>query len=224
MSESEFPAFAHALAVGRKLDLDLPDSRAVQDAYAEAQAVSSPWLFNHVVRSWLFGASLARTRGLAPDAELVAVAVLLHDIGLARESVPDCRFEVVGADVGRAFALAHDMSERRAETIWDAIALHTTASIARHKGVDVACSGMGIGCDYGGFGCQELGDGDKEAILSAYPRLQMKEEMTTCLSNLARNQPDITRDNFIADFGTKYVPGYVRFSAVDLLHQAPFAE
>ncbi|HYN45387.1 MAG TPA: HD domain-containing protein [Allosphingosinicella sp.] len=224
MSESEYPAFSHALAVGRKLVLDLPDSRAVQDAYAEAQAESSPWLFNHVVRSWLFGASLARKRALTPDAELVAVAVLLHDIGLARDSVPDRRFEVVGADVGRAFALAHDMGERRAETIWDSIALHTTASIGRHKSVDVACSGMGIGCDYGGFGYQELGDGDKEAILSAYPRLQMKEMMTTCLSNLARSQPDTTRDNFIADFGTKYVPGYVRFSAVDLLHRAPFAE
>ena len=33
-----------------------------------------------------------------------------------------------------------------------------------HKGVDVACSGMGIGCDYGGFGYQELGDGDKEVV------------------------------------------------------------
>ena len=121
------------------------------------------------------------------------MAVLLHDIGLARDSVPDRRFEVVGADVGRAFALAHDMGKQRAETVWDAIALHTTASIGRHKGVDVACSGMGIGCDYGGFGYQELGDGDKETILSAYPRLQMKEMMTTCLSNLARSQPNTTR-------------------------------
>ena len=125
---------------------------------------------------------------------------------------------------GRAFALALHMGERRAETIWDAIALHTTASIGRHKGVDVACCGMGIGCDYGGFGCQELGAGDKDAILSAYPRLQMKEMMTTCLSNLARSQPDTTRDNFIADFGTKYVRGYVRSSAVNLFHHAPFAE
>ena len=224
MSESENPDFAHALAVGRTLDLDLPDSRAVQDAYAQAKAESSPWLFNHVIRSWLFGAKLARIRALAPDAELVAVAVLLHDLGLARDIVADRRFEIVGADAGRAFALAHDMGERRAQTIWDAIALHTTASIGRHKGVDVACSGMGIGCDYGGFGYQELGDGDKKAILSAYPRLQMKEMLTTCLSNLARRQPDTTRDNFIADFGTKYVRGYVRSSTVDLLHHAPFAE
>ena len=47
----------------------------------------------------------AQQRKLAPDAELVAMAVLLHDLGLARGGAPDRRFEVVGADIGRAFAL-----------------------------------------------------------------------------------------------------------------------
>jgi hypothetical protein len=161
-----------------------------------------------VARSWLFGAKLAQRRALNPDAELVAVAVLLHDLGLAR----------------RAFALAHDMGERRAEMIWDSIALHTTASIAQHKGTDVACCQHGIACDYGGVGYQEMGDSDKTAILSAYPRLHMKNQLTTCLCVIAKNHPNTTKDNFIADFGLKYVPGYTRASSVDFLHQAPFAE
>jgi hypothetical protein len=116
------------------------------------------------------------------------------------------------------------MGERRAEAIWDAIAMHTSPSIAQFKSVDVACTGSGIGCDYGGFGYQELSEGDKKAILSAYPRLQMKNALTTCLCDIARNHPNTTRDNFIADFGVKFVPGYARASSVDLLHQAPFAE
>jgi HD superfamily phosphodiesterase len=91
------------------------------------------------MRSWIYGASLVQRRALSPDAELVAVAVLLHDLGLARGGSPDRRFEVVGADLGRAFALLHNMGERRAESVWDAIALHTTASIARYKGTEVAC-------------------------------------------------------------------------------------
>ena len=85
MSGSEKPNFSNALAVGRELDLTLPDSRAVRDAYAQAETESQPWLFNHVMRSWLYGAKLAQHRGLAPDAELVAVAVLLHD--------PLCQYE-----------------------------------------------------------------------------------------------------------------------------------
>src|SRR5216683_2051631 len=203
VSQNEKPDFSKALAVGRELDLKLPDSRTVQDAYAEAETESQPWLFNHVVRSWLYGAKLTQHRGLAPDAELVAVSVLLHDLGLARGGAPDRRFEVLGADLGRAFALSHDMGERRAEAVWDSIALHTIASIAQHKGPDVACCQIGIACDYGGLGYNEL---------------------TTCLCGIAKNHPNTTRDNFIADFGLKYVPGYMRPSSVDFLHESPFAE
>ncbi len=162
MSGSEKPDFSNAMAVGRELELKLPDSQVVRDAYTQANAESQPWLFNHVVRSWLFGAKLAERRTLKPDAELVAVSVLLHDLGLARGGAPDRCFEVVGADAGRAFALSHNMGERRAETVWDSIALHTTASIAHHKGTDVACCQHGIACDFGGVGFQELSDGDKK--------------------------------------------------------------
>ena len=224
MSGTEKPDFSTALALGRELDLKLPDNQIVRDAYAQAEAESQPWLFNHVVRSWLYGAKLTQRRALTPDAELVAVAVLLHDLGLARGGAPDRRFEVVGADIARAFARTHDMGERRAEAVWDSIALHTTPSIAQHKGTDVGCCQHGIACDYGGVGYQEMGDSDKKAILSAYPRLDMKNQLTTCLCGIAKNHPNTTKDNFIADFGLKYVPGYTRASSVDFLHQAPFAE
>jgi len=224
MSTNDKPDFSAALTLGRTLDLKLPDSGAVRDAHDQAQAESPPWLFNHVVRSWLYGAKLAQHRGLAPDAELVAVSVLLHDLGLARGGAPDRRFEVLGADLGRAFALSHNMGERRAETVWDSIALHTIASIAQHKGIDVACCQNGIACDYGGLGYNELSDDNKQVILAAYPRLGMKNELTTCLCGIAKNHPNTTRDNFIADFGIKYVPGYMRLSSVDFLHQSPFAE
>jgi len=144
MSGSEKPNFNGAQAFGRELDLILPDSRAVRDAYGQAEAESQPWLFNHVMRSWLYGAKLAQRRGLAPDAELVAVAVLLHDIGLARGGAPDRRFEVVGADLGRAFALSHDMGERRAEVVWDSIALHTTPSMRFERQRRETCSEIGM--------------------------------------------------------------------------------
>ena len=103
MTGSEKPDFKDALAVGRTLGVTLADSRPVQDAYAEAQAESPDWLFNHVVRSWLYGARLTERRALKPDAEVVGVSVLLHDLGLTRVGAPDRRFEVVGADAGRAF-------------------------------------------------------------------------------------------------------------------------
>src|SRR5260221_4928430 len=195
VSRNEKPDFSKALAVGRELDLKLSDSRTVRDAYAEAETVSQPWLFNHVARSWLYGAKLTQHRGLAPDAELVAVSVLLHDLGLARGGAPDRRFEVLGADLGRAFALSHDMGERRAETVWDSIALHTVASIAQHKGPNVACCQIGIACDYGGLRYNELSDDNKKGISSTFPRLGMKNELTTTLSRMTMNHRNTTRPN-----------------------------
>src|SRR3989442_6237733 len=107
VSGSQKPSFRGALAVGRELDLLLPDSPAVRDAYAQAEAESQPWLFNHVMRSWLYGAKLAQRRGLAPDAELVAVAVLLPDLRPARGGAPPRRFEGVGAGIRRALCPSH---------------------------------------------------------------------------------------------------------------------
>src|SRR2546428_5934559 len=113
-SGRESPSSGGARAGGGNLDLPLPDSPAVRDAYAHAEAESQPWLFNHVMRSWLYSAKLAQSRVLAPAAELVAVAVLLHDLGLAGGGAPDRRFEAVAADIGCGSALSHDMGEPRA--------------------------------------------------------------------------------------------------------------
>ena len=70
MSGSERPSFSGAVAVGRKLDLPLLDSPAVRDAYAHAEAESQPWLFNHVMRSWLYNDAWITANG----AQMVARA------------------------------------------------------------------------------------------------------------------------------------------------------
>ena len=109
--------FRDALAAGRLLALLLPDSRPVGEAYVQAGEASAPWLFNHVVRSWLYSVKLARARLMAPGQEVLAVAVLLHDLGLTKDVAADQRFEVAGTDLGRAFAVAHGLGPPRAEVV-----------------------------------------------------------------------------------------------------------
>jgi len=66
MSGSEKPEFSVALAVGRALDLTLPDSRPVRDAYAQGTGrIVCRGFSIHVVRSWLYSAKLA----LKPQAD-----------------------------------------------------------------------------------------------------------------------------------------------------------
>jgi hypothetical protein len=65
---------------------------------------------------------------------------------------------------------------------------------------------------------------EMEAIVSAFPRLDMKKRMSRCFCHIARTSPETTYDNFVRDFGERFVPGYKPLSTVDLLTNAPFAE
>jgi hypothetical protein len=119
-------AAAEIAGLATALDLKLPSSALVRAAYEHAQEMSDPWLFNHVVRSWLFAAALAQAQQLKHDAELVAASTLLHDIGLTTAFTGEVRFEVFGTNAARDFVACRGVDARGQQIIWDAIALHTT--------------------------------------------------------------------------------------------------
>src|SRR5262245_27836238 len=160
----------------------VPDSSLVADAIAYAQKLSEPYLFNHAMRSWLFAAKIGRAKAMTWDDEVVAVGVILHDIGLTGGVQGEHRFEVNGANAARAFIKERGLSDRRAQLIWDLVALNSTASIALHKEPEVALGAMGIALDYGGFGFEALiAPAEMAEILQTFPRLKMEEDFAaTC--------------------------------------------
>ena len=88
----------------------------------------------------------------------------------------------------------------------------------------MAVGTMGIGLDYGGFGLDALEAGDVGRILSAFPRLRMKDRFSETCCRLVTERPETSHDNFLRDFGERFVPGYKAVSTVDLLMNAPFDE
>src|SRR5262249_57548910 len=132
--------------------IQVPATPVIDRAMEYARLKCEPFLFNHVVRSWLFAVRLGQIQNIEHDAEVVAVGTLLHDITLNKDFAGPRRFEVEGADLARNFATDLGFDKRRAQLIWDSVALNSTASIALHKEAEVALSTMGIGLDYGGFG------------------------------------------------------------------------
>jgi hypothetical protein len=189
-----------------------------------AQWISEPYLFNHAMRSWLFAETIGRIKGIDYDHEVVAIGTILHDISLTASVSGPNRFEVNGADAALSFIKGEGLSDRRAQLIWDLVALNSTPSLALHKEPEVAVGTMGIGLDYGGFGVETLPAGDVERILSAFPRLRMKQRFTETCCRLVTAKPETSHDNFLRDFGERFVPGYKAVSTVDLLMNAPFAE
>jgi hypothetical protein len=213
-------------ALGARLiaGVSAPDSPLITEVLEYAHKLYEPYLFNHAVRSWLFAETIGRVKGIDYDREVVAIGTVLHDIGLTAGVSGPNRFEVNGADAALSFIKGGGLSDRRAQLIWDLVALNSTPSLALHKEPEVSVGTMGIGLDYGGFGFELIASTAMTEILGAFPRLKMKDNFATACCRLVTEKPETSSDNFLRHFGERFVPGYRPISAVDLLMNAPFAE
>ena len=204
--------------------ISVPDSPLIADALEYARRLCEPYLFNHAVRSWLFAEKIGQLKSIDCDREVVAVGTILHDIGLTAAVSGPNRFEVNGADAAVSFVKERGFSSPRAQLTWDLVALNSTVSIALHKEAEVAVGTMGIGLDYAGFGFELIPQAEMTAILTAFPRLKMKEKFADACCRLVTARPETSFDNFLRDFGERFVPGYKPISTVDLLMNARFEE
>jgi hypothetical protein len=204
----------------------VPDTPLVRQALDHARNSCEPYLFNHVVRSWLFAVRIGQIRNISHDPEVVAVGTLLHDITLNERFNGPRRFEVEGADLARTFARQGGVDERRAQLIWDSVALNSTPSIGLYKEAEVALCTAGICLDVVGLQYDTIPPGEITGIVNEFPRLEMKRRMTRCFCHIAENVPETTYDNFIRDFGNRFVFGYGAKvpSSDDLVANAPFDE
>ena len=201
-----------------------PDTTLVRDATELSRSLLEPYLFNHVMRSWLFAILLSEGAKIAPDPELLAVSAVLHDLGLTERYTAENRFEVDGANAARVFLKGRGISTQQTQVVWDAIALHTTPSIAPHKEPEVAMTHLGISVDVIGIGLDRIPQDKQRSILTEFPRLAFKNQFKESLCNVVRKKPATSFDNVLRDFGTRYVGGFMAPSFADLFANAPFSE
>ena len=202
----------------------VPESSLVDRTIQYARQKYEPYLFNHAMRSWLFAVRFADRRGVAHDAEIVAVGTLLHDITLNDSFAGPRRFEVEAADQVMSFAAEAGVDEHRARLIWDIVALNSTPSIAFFKQPEVALATAGIALDAVGVQYSELPSAEIDAIVEEFPRLNLKDRFVKCFTHIAETCPETTYDNFVRDFGERFVPGYKAPSSVEWVTNAPFKE
>lgn len=220
MSEANSLGYAEL----RNIFSELPDSPVITRAFDFARERMPDSIFNHVTRSWIFAAKVGARRGDVFDAEVVAVATLLHDMGMTPHGTGPHRFEVNGAMVAKAFVCDLGFADRRAQLVWDAIALHVTHSISLFKETEVALASRGIGVDFGTPDYATLDAAEIEAVIAVVPRLNFKREFAACALHLAETQPETTYDTFIRDYGERFVEGYKAPSWVDIIATGPFRE
>ncbi|KYF73297.1 phosphohydrolase [Sorangium cellulosum] len=202
----------------------IPDSHLAVEATELAREMSAPFLFNHVMRTYLFGALLAKRRGLELDVELFYLGAALHDLGLAERFRGPERYEVEGANAASAFLKQHGVPEETIGVVWEAIALHTVRGVPPYKRPEVALLHVGTIMDIMGEDLKELSADEVNEVLQAYPRLDFKRAFPQAIADMLASKPETAFYNFTADIAERLIPGFHAPNFHDIIQAAPFKE
>jgi hypothetical protein len=201
----------------------IPSTTAAVEATRVIRRTTSPLIFHHSRRVFLFGAMHAQTHRLEPDPELLYLAALFHDTGLATPySDEEQRFEVDGADHARRFLLDHGFPARSVDTVWTAIALHTTPGVPDRLGPEIAATARGVLTDVVGLGLDDLDPAQVDEVIAAHPRGDFKNEFLQAFVAGLAHRPDTTYGTVNADVLEHFVPDFRRISMVERVTGSPW--
>jgi hypothetical protein len=196
--------------------MEVPETAAVAEATRLLQETTSPLVYGHSRRVYFFSRLHAHRLGVAPDPELLYLAAMFHDRGLVTPfSDVEQRFEVDGADHGRKFLLERGFSAAAAETVWTAIALHTTPGIPGRMGPEIATTHFGVLTDVLGFGLDELDTDQVEEIVAVHPRGDFKNEFLQAYFDGLKNRPETANGTVNSDVLAHFIPGFRRTTTVE---------
>ena len=180
-------------ASGPDLDpgrIRLPDSAMAARAMDHARSLSEPWLFNHCLRTYVWGALLARANRITFDEELFLVACALHDLGLTaahRSADPTCDcFAVEGARAARTFVTRSGWDPERADRMSEAISLHLNVRVGLGHGAEAHLLHEGAAFDVIGARIRELPPLAVSRVLDRYQRLGFRDHMVDAMKEQAR--------------------------------------
>jgi hypothetical protein len=202
----------------------IPDSRIAREATELVQDTSTPLLFHHSRRVFLWGSLHGRQLHLDHDPELLYVASLFHDLGLVEGHRSEHeRFEIDGANAARLFLERHGLPEERVMTVWESIALHTTPEIPRYKQPEVRLVNWGVEYDIPGRHFDDLTAKQRDDVIAAHPRPGFKEGILEAFMGGLRDKPETAYAAWQTDLLEASMPGYVRPSFCDIVRNSGFA-
>jgi hypothetical protein len=147
----------------------VPQDRVSADTWVWANTTLPRYLLDHSVRSFCWGAELARRERRAFDRQVLWTAALFHDVGLSRLRRNTMCFEVEGAERARAFLERHGMDPEAADRAAIAIILHMQPSVTLDDGVEAVLLDRATSIDVRGEGYGEI-DAVRDEVVGAFPR------------------------------------------------------
>jgi HD superfamily phosphodiesterase len=192
--------------------IGVPDSKLARAITELVRDTETPLLFHHSSRVYYWGSLAGKRRGLSFDPELLYAGAMFHDMGLThRHSSADERFEVDGANAARDFLRSYGIGQQDIDTVWTAIALHTTPGIPQHMHPVVALVTAGVEMDVLGLGYGEYSATEREVVVHAHPRsAHFKEDIIQAFYDGIKHKPETTFGNVKADVLADKDPHFIR--------------
>jgi hypothetical protein len=192
--------------------LTIPDSKFASEITELVRDTESSLLFHHSSRVYYWGALAGRRRRLKFDTELLYAAAMFHDMGLTTQhSSAAERFEVDGANAARVFLQGYGIGTEDIDTVWTAIALHTTPGIPQHMHPVIALLTAGVEMDVLGLAYANYSDAERQAVVGAHPRSsRFKDDIIQAFYDGIKHKPDTTFGNVKADVLADKDPAFTR--------------
>jgi hypothetical protein len=199
--------------------IGIPDSKLAREITELVRDTEPALLFHHSSRVYYWGALAGKRRGLRFDPELLYAGAMFHDMGLTHQhSSTDERFEVDSANAARAFLRSHGVAQQDIDTVWTAIALHTTPGIPQHMHPVVALVTAGVEMDVLGINYAGYSDAEREAVVRAHPRsAHFKEDIIQAFYDGNKHKPETTFGNVNADVLADKDPHFTRVNFCNII-------
>jgi len=202
--------------------VEVVNTKLVQDALKLVKEFIplQPYLYNHVVRTWLLGAAALNNNATLKaqvDLELHAVGSLLHD--LAWDQRPNSpynshayRFEIDSGVAAVNFVKNHPDGAKwdanRLERLYDGISLQTILGVPDFKNIDTQWIVKSIGFEFPQPRSPLIPTQFYDSVQGNYTNSTLFRGTNDTFTRFAVKDPETTYNTFLAPFGENYVAGY----------------
>ncbi|KAI2638380.1 hypothetical protein GGS21DRAFT_436221 [Xylaria nigripes] len=179
-----------------------------------------PYLYNHVMRTWLLGAAGLNnnaTLKASVDLEVHALGSLLHDMGWdQRENSPyvshKYRFEIDSGVAAMNFVKNHpdapNWDDERLERMYDGISLQTIIGVSDFKNVDTRWIVKSIGFEFPQPRSPLVPTQYWDSVQGEFTNSTLFRGTNDTFTRFCVKDPATTYNTFLEVFGDEYVDGY----------------
>jgi hypothetical protein len=172
------------------MELVFPSGPACVTATEVAAAYSSPSLLNHSMRVYAWAVALGAAHHVGFDPELLYVAAMLHDVGLAAEFDSHTKpFEVAGGHLAWVFAAGAGWPPGRRARLTEVIVRHMGAEVDPAEDPEGFLLSRAAAADIAGRAVADLPADLRAEVLERYPRLDLVAEFLGCFRDQAARKP-----------------------------------